>query len=142
MGTTPSYWLIKSEPSTYSFSDLQKDGRTRWDGVRNFTARNNMRAMKVGDLCLFHHTGDEKRVVGVARVTKEAYADPTAKGEDFSAVDVEPAFALEEPVTLAEIKKTAALKKMQLVTMSRLSVQRVTRKEWEIVLELGKGTGR
>jgi predicted RNA-binding protein with PUA-like domain len=131
--------LIKSEPSTYSFARLQKEKSTRWDGVRNPTARNNLRAMKVGDLCFFYHTGDEKQIVGIARVSKEAYADPTAKDEDWSAVDVEPVEPVKRPVTLAEVKSTPSLKKMQLVVQSRLSVQRVTPEEWATISKMTKG---
>jgi predicted RNA-binding protein with PUA-like domain len=122
----------------YSFERLRKEKSTRWDGIRNFTARNNLRAMSVGDLCFFYHSGDDKSIVGVARVTKAAYPDPGAKGEDWSAVDVEFAFPLAEPVTLAQVKATPALKKAQLVAMSRLSVQRVTDAEWEILMKMSK----
>src|SRR5258708_5192714 len=116
------YWLIKSEPNAYSYEKLVSDGRATWDGVRNFMARNNLRAMKEGDLAFFYHSNIGKEVVGVARVTREAYPDPTAKGEDWSAVDFAPAFALEQPVTLEAIKKDASLKGLQLISPSRLSV--------------------
>src|SRR6516225_19048 len=107
------HWLIKSEPSTYSFERLIADRSTRWDGVRNFSARNNLRAMKMGDLCLFYHSGDGKAVVGVARVTREAYPDPTTR-EDWSAVDIEPVRALPRPVELAEMRAHKALGKMMI----------------------------
>src|SRR3974390_885942 len=95
-----AHWLVKSEPSTYSFERLVKEGRATWDGVRNYTARNNLRAMKRGDGCLFYHSGEGKAVVGLARVTREAYQDPTTK-DDWSAVDIEPIEALARPVELA-----------------------------------------
>jgi predicted RNA-binding protein with PUA-like domain len=132
-----SYWLIKSEPSAYSWSKLAKEGRVRWDGVRNFMARNNLRAMKEGDLALYYHSNVGKEIVGVARVVREAYADPTApKGEDWSAVDFAPAFPLAEPVTLAAIKATNALADMQLLRQSRISVVPVTKAEFDIVLKM------
>ncbi|GAC1545633.1 MAG: EVE domain-containing protein [Polyangiales bacterium] len=133
-----SHWLIKSEPSVYAWSKLVKDGKTRWDGVRNFTARNYLRAMKVGDGCFFYHSNEGKEIVGVARVCRAAYPDPTGEGADWSAVDVEPDHALVAPVSLATIKATAALASMQLVTHSRLSVQCVTAAEWKAVLAMGK----
>ena len=132
-----AHWLIKSEPSTYSFERLQKEKRTRWDGIRNPTARANLRAMKAGDLCFFYHTGDDKKIVGIARVTKEAYPDPA--DEAWSAVDVEAVEPVKTPVTLAQVKATASLKKMQLVAQSRLSVQRVTGDEWATILKMTKG---
>lgn len=133
-----SYWLIKSEPSVYAFSQLQQDGTTRWDGVRNFEARNNLRAMQRDDLCLFYHSNEGKEIVGVARVAKTAFADPTADEGDWSAVEVASAFPLAEPVTLATIKATKSLATMQLVTKSRISVVPVTKAEWDAILKLGK----
>lgn len=134
-----SYWLIKSEPTVYPFARLVKDGRTRWDGVRNFQARNNLRAMKEGDLALYYHSGEKggKEIVGVARIVREAYADPTApKDEDWSAVDVAPAFPLNDAVSLATIKATKSLADFQLVRMSRISVVPVTKAEFDIVLKM------
>lgn len=133
-----AHFLIKSEPDTYSFADLLRERQTRWDGVRNFEARNNLRAMKAGDLLLFYHSGSGKEVVGVARVAREAYADPTAKGEDWSAVDVEPVKALAAPVTLATIKADPNLTDMALLKRSRLSVVPVSAAEFKRVLALGK----
>src|SRR6201996_7799740 len=98
------HWLIKSEPSTYSFDQLVADGKTAWDGVRNFEARNNLRAMKVGDLILFYHSNEGKAVAGVARVKREAYPDPTASGEDWSVVDIEPVIPFKAQVTLEVIR--------------------------------------
>lgn len=132
-----NYWLIKTEPGTYSWSDLLRDGKTRWDGVRNFQARNNLRAMRPGDLALFYHSVSEKSILAVARVTSQPYADPTAKGADWSVVDIEPAFGLRNPVTLEQIKQDKALGDMVLVKQSRLSVQPVRKTEFERIVRLG-----
>jgi predicted RNA-binding protein with PUA-like domain len=113
---------VKSEPSTYSFERLVAEGRTRWDGVRNPTARQNLRAMKTGDLALFYHSGEGKAVVGIARVATEAYSDPTSGDGKWLAVDVEPVKALPRPVALAEIKAHPALAGLALVRQPRLSV--------------------
>jgi predicted RNA-binding protein with PUA-like domain len=133
-----NYWLIKSEPSTYSWSNLCRDKKTVWDGVRNFQARNHLRAMRRGDLALFYHSGEEKTVVGVARVEKEAYPDPSAREGDWSVVDVAHEYGLESPVTLAQIKADPALKSMVLVKQSRLSVQPVTKADFERIVKLAK----
>jgi predicted RNA-binding protein with PUA-like domain len=130
------YWLIKSEPSTYPFDKLVSDRKTTWDGVRNFTARNNLRAMKEGDFAFFYHSNVGKEIVGVAKVLREAYPDPTAKGEDWSAVDFAPAFPLKQPVTLEAMRKDTALKGFQLLTHSRLSVVPVTEPHFDHILEL------
>jgi len=130
----PAHWLVKSEPSVYPFSKLQSDGRTRWDGIRSYEARNNLRAMSVGDLCLFYHSTEGKEVVGVARVSREAYADPTTE-DDWSAVDIEPVVKLASPVGLDAIKKGAKTKSMALVKKSRLSVSPVEAGEFEAILE-------
>ena len=129
------HWLVKSEPETYSWNNLVKDGRTAWTGVRNFAARNNLRAMKNGDAVLFYHSGSEKQIVGLARVVKEAYADPSATGGDWSCVDLMPVKPLKRPVSLTEIKADKMLKEMKLVKLSRLSVVPVTEKEFERVTE-------
>ena len=131
------HWLIKSEPSAYPFEQLVKDGHTSWDGVRNFAARNNLREMKKGDLCLFYHSSEGKEVVGIARVAREAYPDPTTK-EDFSSVDVEPVRALARHVSLAEMKQNKALGGMMMFRQPRLSVVPVTPEEFERVVDLGK----
>lgn len=131
------YWLIKTEPETYSWSDLLRDKKTRWDGVRNFQARNNIRAMRPGDFALFYHSVSEKSIPGVARVTSEPYGDPTAKGGDWSVVDFEPAFSLREPVTLEQIKGDKTLAEMVLVRQSRLSVQPVRKAEFDRIVRLG-----
>jgi predicted RNA-binding protein with PUA-like domain len=134
----PSHWLIKSEPYKYPFSQLEKDKRTIWDGVRSFEARNHLRAMKRGDLALYYHSNEGKEVVGVACVTREAYPDPTAPGEDWSAVDVEPVRTLTAPVGLGAIRANAKLKDIQLVRRARLSVVPVTAAEFREVLAMGK----
>ncbi len=131
-----AHWLVKSEPYKYAFAQLQKDKKTTWDGVRSFEARNNLRAMKKGDLILYYHSNEGKEVVGVAKVSREAYPDPTAEGEDWSVVDLAPVKALEKPVTLAAIKSDAKLANMQLVRRSRLSVVPVTPAEFERVMSL------
>src|SRR5688572_2737741 len=134
---TMATWLVKSEPSVYGWSRLVKEKKTRWDGIRNFEARNNLRAMKKDDLVLYYHSGDGKAVVGIARVLKEAYPDPTSD-EDWSAVDLAPVKALASPVTLATVKATPKLAKMGLVTKSRLSVMPVTKAELDELLRLGQ----
>ncbi len=130
------YWLVKQEPEDFSYSDLVKEGKTAWTGVRNFQARNNLRAMKRGDLVLFYHSGASKEVVGVCRVAKESYADPTASEGDWSAVDIMPVTACKNPVTLATIKSDKVLQTMRLVRQSRLSVTPVTQNQFERLLEL------
>lgn len=132
------YYLVKSEPDVYPWSRLLSDGKTSWDGVRNFEARNNLRAMKKGDRVLFYHSGDEKAVVGIAEVTRTAYPDPTAKDGDWSAVDLAPGKPLVQPVALAEIKADAKLSGLALVKRPRLSVVPVTPAEFARVLQLGK----
>lgn len=127
------YWLLKTEPSVYSIDDLKRDGATAWTGVRNFQARKNLKGMKRGDTCLVYHTGDEKAVVGVARVVKEAYSDPTAKEGNWLAVDIKFETKLKEAVSLAKVKSDHKLKQMQLVTHSRLSVQTVSAEEYKRV---------
>jgi predicted RNA-binding protein with PUA-like domain len=131
------YWLLKTEPSTYSWADLRRDGKTRWDGVRNFQARNHIRSMRPGDLALIYHSVSEKSVVGVARVISAPYPDPSAADEDWSVVDIEPAFDLKEPVSLARIKEEASLRDMVLLKQSRLSVQPVGKTDFDRVIALG-----
>lgn len=132
-----AHFLVKSEPSVYPFDRLVTEGRTSWDGVRNFEARNNLRAMKKGDLLLFYHSNEGKAVVGVARVAREAYQDPTTD-EDWSVVDVEPVKALKRPVTLDEMRAHKLLGKMMIFRRSRLSVVPVTDEEFDTVVELGR----
>jgi len=138
MAASQGYWLVKTEPDTYSWSDLEKDKKTVWDGVRNFEARNNLRGMKKGDLVFFYHTGDDKQIVGLAAVSKEAYPDPSAAGEDWSVVELVPKKKLGAVVTLAQIKKDKALAGFALVRRSRLSVVPATKAEFERILELAK----
>jgi predicted RNA-binding protein with PUA-like domain len=135
-----AHWLIKSEPTAYSYDQLVADGGTAWTGVRNFAARNSLRVMKKGDLCLFYHSNEGKAVVGVARVVREAYADPTQdpEGEDWSAVDLEAVRALKTPVTLDEMRVDPLLGKMAIFRQTRLSVVPVTKEEFDAVVELGK----
>lgn len=120
------YWLVKGEPSAYSWSDLVKDGKTSWTGVRNFTARNNLRAMQEGDEVFFYHSVTEKAVVGIATITRTAYPDETAPEGDWSTVDLSPKTPLKRPVTLNEVKENPQLKEMALLRLSRLSVQPVS----------------
>ena len=138
MAASQGYWLVKTEPDTYSWSDLEKDKKTVWDGVRNFEARNNLRGMKKGDLVFFYHTGDDKQIVGLAAVSKEAYPEPSAAGEDWSVVELVPKKKLGAVVTLAQIKKDKALAGFALVRRSRLSVVPATKAEFERILELAK----
>lgn len=137
----PAHWLIKSEPSAYAFARLQADGRTEWTGVRNFEARNNLRAMAVGDLCLYYHSTEEKAVVGVARVSRSARADPTAPGEDWASVEVEPVEPLATSVTLESIRADPALKDFPLVTRGRLSVAAVSPAQYARVIALSRQRG-
>jgi predicted RNA-binding protein with PUA-like domain len=138
MTTETHYWLVKSEPYKYSFAQLLTDKRTVWDGVRNYEARNHLRAMKKGDLLLFYHSNEEKAVVGVARLAREAYPDPSAEGEDWSAVDVEPVVALKAPVELDVIRSDPSLTDIALLKRTRLSVVPVSREHFEHLLTLGK----
>lgn len=132
-----AYWLMKSEPSSYSWDDLVRDGKTEWDGVRNNAARLHLRAMKAGDEAFFYHSMSEKSVVGIMRITREAEPDP--KAPDWVRVRVEPVRPLDPPVTLAEIKAEPKLAQMELIRQSRLSVAPVRSAEWKTVLQLSKG---
>lgn len=132
------YWLMKSEPETYSYADLVREKRGSWDGVRNFEARNNLRAMKVGDLALFYHSVKERDVVGVMRIVKEAYPDHTAEDGDWSMVDVEPVKAFSEPVNLSTLKADPRFSELLLIRRSRLSVVPVSSEHFRAILKLGK----
>jgi predicted RNA-binding protein with PUA-like domain len=132
-----SVWLVKSEPSVYAFDQLVDEKRTAWDGVRNYEARNNLRAMKRGDLLLYYHSNEGKEIVGLAKVARTAYQDPKTD-EDWSAVDVAPVKRLRKPVTLAQVKAHAKLSKMALVKKSRISVVPVTEEELGLVLQLAE----
>ncbi|WP_432799384.1 EVE domain-containing protein [Poriferisphaera sp. WC338] len=133
-----NYWLIKSEPGTWSWEDHCKKGVEHWDGVRNYQANNNMKAMKKGDRAFFYHSVKEKRVVGIVEVVKEHYPDHTDKTGKFGMVDFKAVETVTEPVTLETIKSTKALEEMVLVKNSRLSVQPVTKKEWDTVYKMCK----
>ena len=133
-----NYWLVKSEPETYSWTQFVKEGGTAWTGVRNFAARNHLRAMKPGDVVLFYHSGEAKSIVGLARVTRAAYPDPTADEGDWTAVDLKPVKPLAEPVALATIKADKDLREMELVRQSRLSVMPVSGGQLERLLALAK----
>ena len=133
-----NFWLVKQEPSAYSWDDFVRDGRTSWTGVRNFTARNNLRAMQLGDAVLFYHSVTDKAVMGTAEVARTAYPDLTAKEGDWSAVDLVPKDALARPVTLDEIKRQPQLKEIALVRLSRLSVQPLTAAEFKEILWLAR----
>ncbi len=132
------FWLIKSEPFKYSWHQFEKDGRTFWDGVRNYQARNNMRDMASGDLCLFYHSNEGKEVVGVAKVVKTAYQDPTTKDTNWVCVDVAPHKKLKNTVTLEQIKNEPRLEGIGLVKQQRLSVVALTREEFDTILELSE----
>ena len=137
-----NYWLVKSEPEAYSWTQFLNDGQTAWTGVRNFAARNHLRAMKKGDFVAFYHSGDEKSVVGLARVQKESYPDPTADEGDWSCVDLVPVKATTAPVTLAQIKGDKLLSEMAFVKQSRLSVSPATQAQFERLMELAGDSKR
>jgi predicted RNA-binding protein with PUA-like domain len=131
-----NFWLVKQEPASYSWSDFTADKGTKWTGVRNYAARNNLRGMRKGDEVLFYHSGEEKAVVGLAKVARAAYPDPTATEGDWSAVDLAPVKRLAQPVTLHAIKADPKLKKMELIRQSRLSVLPVTPAEFRAILKM------
>ena len=131
-----SFWLVKQEPSSYSWSDFVADGETSWTGVRNFAARNKLRKMQKGDEVFFYHSGDEKAVVGIAKVTRTAYADPTAKEGDWSTVDIAAVKALRRPVTLREIKDNPRLKRIPLVRQARLSVMPLAESDFQEIVKM------
>lgn len=130
-----AYWLIKSEPFKYSWDQFVQDGETFWDGVRNYAARNNLKAMKKGDMAFFYHSNEGVEIVGIAKVVKEYYQDPTTDDANWVAVNFKPHKKLKKPVSLADIKADKRLENMALVRLGRLSVQPVTDEEWNIVLE-------
>ncbi len=131
------YWLVKQEPESYSWLDFVEEGQTEWDGVRNYQARNNLRAMAKGDLVFFYHSVVGKQIMGVAEVIREAYPDPTASQGNWSAVDLKPVKALRHPVSLEAIKKDARLGDIPLVKQSRLSVMPITAQHFKRILKLG-----
>jgi predicted RNA-binding protein with PUA-like domain len=130
-----AYWLMKSEPSVYSWANLVKDKRTAWSGVRNFQANNNMKAMKIGDEAFFYHSNEDRAIIGIMKIVKLWYLDPSDETGRFGMVDVAPVRALKKPVTLAEIKQDMLLKNMQFVRQGRLSVSSVTDAEWGRILK-------
>lgn len=132
-----NYWLVKSEPHKYSWEKFNKDGLTFWDGVRNYQARNNLREMKEGDLVLFYHSNEGKEVVGIAKVVKESYQDPTTTDPNWLVVDLSPVESLKNPVTLEQIKADERLKDVGLVRQGRLSVMGMKREEFDRIVELG-----
>ena len=132
------YWLVKQEPSSYSWTDFVADGATNWTGVRNFQARNNLRAMRKGDAVLFYHSVTDKAAIGIAEVVREAYRDPTAKEGDWSAVDIRPLKALNQPVSLEQIKTEPRLRNIPLVKNSRLSVQPLEKSAFELIIRMSK----
>ena len=131
-----SFWLVKQEPSSYSWSDFVQEGKTSWTGVRNYAARNNLRRMQKSDEVLFYHSGEEKAVVGIAKVARSAYQDPTAKEGDWATVDLAPVKPLRQPVTLREIKGNSRLKNIPLVRQSRLSVMALTEPDFCEILKM------
>lgn len=131
-----NYWLVKSEPSVYGWDQFVKDKKTSWDGIRNYAARNNLRDMQAGDEVLFYHSNEGVEIVGTAKVVKKAYQDSTTEDPNWLAVDLKPLKKLKSPVSLKEIKAHKELSKMELVRISRLSVQRVSPEEWTIVMQL------
>ncbi|OIR07522.1 EVE domain protein [mine drainage metagenome] len=133
-----NYWLVKSEPFKYSWEQFEKDGQTFWDGVRNYAARNNLRAMKKGDLVLWYHSNEGMEIVGIAKVVKEAYQDPTTEEPAWVVVDLKPYKKLKKPVGLAQVKLDKRLANMDLVRLGRLSVQTVKEAEWKIIMELSE----
>jgi predicted RNA-binding protein with PUA-like domain len=134
---TTQYWLVKSEPEAYAWADLVRDGRTDWTGVRSYAARGHLNAMRAGDRALYYHSGEDRAVVGVAEISRAAFPDKTADEDGWVAVELKPVAPLARPVTLAEIKKDPALAKMVLLRIARLSVQPVTRAEFDRIVKLG-----
>jgi len=133
-----SYWLVKSEPFKYSWDDLIRDGSTYWDGVRNYMARNNLQAMKKGDLAFYYHSNEGKEIVGVARVTRESYPDPTTDDDRWVVVDFEPVKPFVEAVTLAQIREDPELSEIAMLRYNRLSVVPITQPEFRRILKLGR----
>jgi len=133
-----NYWLVKQEPSTYSYDKLEKEKKTVWDGVHNNLALKHIRLMKKGDQALFYHTGDEKRAVGIIKITKDPYPNPKEDDKRFVVVDIKPVARLKRPVTLDEIKKDSIFKNWELVRISRLSVMPVPEKLWDAIIKKSK----
>ena len=138
MNNKKSFWIIKQEPSQYNWKQFEKDRETYWDGVRNYQARNNLKNMKKGDNLLFYHSVVGKEIVGIAEVTREAYPDPTTDDERWVVVDLKPIKPFKVPVTLEDIKAHKELSEIALIKQARLSVMPITKKEFQILLKLGK----
>ena len=138
MNNKKSFWIIKQEPSQYNWKQFEKDRETYWDGVRNYQARNNLKNMKKGDNLLFYHSVVGKEIVGIAEVTREAYPDPTTDDERWVVVDLKPIKPFKVPVTLEQIKAHKELSEIALIKQARLSVMPITKKEFQILLKLGK----
>ena len=133
-----NHWLLKSEPVKYSWDQMLKDKKTFWDGVRNYQARNNLKEMKKGDLCLYYHSNEGKEVVGIVKIVKEYYHDPTSEDTNWVVVDVAPFKSLKKPVTLETIKSDKRLENIGLVRQGRLSVMKLTAHEFDVILELSE----
>jgi predicted RNA-binding protein with PUA-like domain len=133
-----NHWLLKSEPVKYSWDQMLKDKKTFWDGVRNYQARNNLKEMKKGDLCLYYHSNEGKEVVGIVKIVKEYYQDPTSEDANWVVVDVAPFKSLKKPVTLETIKSDKRLENIGLVRQGRLSVMKLTAHEFDVILELSE----
>lgn len=136
--TQMNYWIVKSEPAKYAYQTLEKEGRTVWDGVRNFQARNNLREMRVGDICCYYHSNDGKAIVGLAKVLKESYQDPTTNDPNWVVVEIGPFQQLKSPVTLEQMKSTPKLSNIGLIRQGRLSVMKITKDEFDTILELSQ----
>ena len=136
MNKKNKFWLLKSEPSTWSWDDQVKEKTTMWDGVRNYQARNNLIKMKKGDLCFFYHSVSEKSIVGIVEVVKESYLDPTDNSGKFVVVDVKTKLKVKQAISLEIIKKTVGLENIPLIKQSRLSVMPISKKEWDIIIKL------
>ena len=132
------YWLLKSEPDTWSWENQVDEGPSMWDGVRNYQARNNLKKMRKNDLCFFYHSVSEKSIVGIVEVVKEFYPDPTDKSGSFVAIDVKAKLKLKKPVSLNQIKENKQLRDLALIKQSRLSVMEVSKKEWDIIIKMSK----
>jgi predicted RNA-binding protein with PUA-like domain len=137
-----SYWLAKSDPDTYGWPDLVRDGKTTWDGIRNYKARNYLREMKPGDLVLFYHSGEEKSVVAAMKILSEPFPDKTSEEDIWSAVDVAPAWTLKSPVTLSRIKAEPSLRNIHLVREGRLSVMPLEKEAFDTIVAMGGGTAK
>ena len=135
----PNFWLLKTEPSTYSYSDLEKDGKTTWDGVKNNYALKNMSQMKKEDLVFIYHTGEEKQIVAIAEIISNPYLDPKQKNPHLLVIDLKPHKKLSKPVTLVELKAQKDLKNFELVRLPRLSVMPVAKEIWEKIMNMGAG---